>query len=54
MAGYSLVTVPTGLAAGVPIAVSLRGTAGSDAALVEIARDRTSGPRPRPRCWSFV
>ena len=54
MAGYPLLTVPTELAAGLPVAVSFWGAAGSEATLVEIAhgyeqaRDRTTGPLPPP------
>ena len=60
MAGYPLLTVPTGLAAGLPVAVSFWGTAGSEATLVEIAhayevaRDRDTGPIPRPAFEPFV
>jgi amidase len=60
MAGYPLLTVPTGLAAGLPVAVSFWGTAGSEATLVEIAhgyevaRDRDSGPLPAPTFAPFV
>jgi amidase len=60
MSGYPLVTVPTELAAGLPVAVSFWGTAGSEATLVEIAhgyevaRDRTSGPLPAPTYPTFV
>lgn len=60
MAGYPLLTVPTGLAARLPVAVSFWGTAGSEATLVEIAhgyeaaRDRDSGPLPEPTFASFV
>lgn len=60
MAGYPLVTVPTELAAGLPVAVSFWGTAGSEASLVEIAhgyevvRDQVSGPVPAPTFPSFV
>ncbi len=60
MAGYPLLTVPTELAAGLPVAVSFWGTAGSEATLVEIAhgyevaRDRTSGPLPAPTFPTFV
>jgi amidase len=52
--------VPTELAAGLPVAVSFWGTAGSEATLVEIAhgyevaRDRTSGPLPAPTYPTFV
>ncbi|WP_246456269.1 amidase family protein [Nocardioides mesophilus] len=60
MAGYPLLTVPTELAAGLPVAVSFWGTAGSEATLVEIghgyesARDRTGGPLPEPTFPTFV
>jgi len=60
MAGYPLLTVPTELAAGLPVAVSFWGTAGSEADLIEIAhgyeqaRDRTSGPLPAPTFTPFV
>ena len=60
IAGYPLLTVPTELAAGLPVAVSFWGTAGSEATLVEIAhgyeaaRDRTTGPLPAPTFPTFV
>jgi amidase len=60
MAGYPLLTVPTELAAGLPVAVSFWGTAGSESTLVEIAhgyevaRNRTTGPLPPPSFPSFV
>jgi amidase len=60
MAGYPLLTVPTELAAGLPVAVSFWGPAGSETTLVEIAhgyelaRDRTSGPLPPPTFPTFV
>ena len=60
VAGYPLVTVPTDLAAGLPVAVSFWGTAGSEPTLVEIAhgyevaRDLTSGPLPEPTFEPFV
>jgi amidase len=60
MAGYPLVTVPSGLAGGLPVAVSFWGTAGSEATLVEIAhgyeaaRDRVAGPLPAPTFPLFV
>ena len=60
VAGYPLVTVPSGLAAGLPVAVSFWGTAGSERTLVEIAhgyesaRDRDAGPLPPPRLTPFV
>ena len=52
--------MPTGLAAGLPVAVSFWGTAGSEATLVEIAhgyepaRDRDTGPLPAPTFAPFV
>ena len=60
MAGYPLVTVPSGLAGGLPVAVSFWGTAGSETTLVEIAhgyeaaRDRVAGPLPAPTFPTFV
>jgi amidase len=60
MAGYPLLTVPSGLAAGLPVAVSFWGTAGSEATLVEIghgyevARDADGGPLPPPSFAPFV
>lgn len=60
IAGYPLVTVPSELAAGLPVAVSFWGTAGSEGALIEIAhgyevaRDRSSGPLAPPTFPTFV
>ncbi|MGN6577177.1 MAG: amidase family protein [Nocardioides sp.] len=60
MAGYPLLTVPTELAAGLPVAVSFWGAAGSEATLVEVAagyeaaRDRSTGPLPEPTYPTFV
>lgn len=60
MAGYPLLTVPTELAHGLPVAISFWGTADSEATLVEIAhgyeaaRDRTTGPLPEPTYPTFV
>ncbi|MFP5253177.1 MAG: amidase family protein [Actinomycetes bacterium] len=60
MAGYPLLTVPTELAHGLPVAVSFWGTGGSERTLVEIAqgyeaaRDATSGPLPAPTFPGFV
>ncbi len=60
VAGYPLVTVPTELAAGLPVAVSFWGTAGSETGLIEIAhayesaRDRSTGPLPAPTFPTFV
>ncbi|MGI8699677.1 MAG: amidase family protein [Nocardioidaceae bacterium] len=60
MAGYPLVTVPSALTHGLPVAVTLWGTAGSEAALIEIAagyeaaRDAAAGPLPPPTYPQFV
>ena len=60
VAGYPLVTVPTELAAGLPVAVSFWGTAGSEGTLIEvahgyeIARDASTGPLPEPTFETFV
>jgi amidase len=60
MAGYPLLTVPTELAAGLPVAVSFWGAAGSEATLVEIAhgyevaRNRAIGALSPPSFPSFV
>jgi amidase len=60
IAGYPLFTVPTELAAGLPVAVSFWGGAGSEPTLVEVAhgyevaRNRTSGPLPEPSFPTFV
>jgi len=60
MAGYPLLTVPSGLVAGLPVAVSFWGTAGSEATLAEIAhgyeqaRDQDTGPLPAPTFRPFV
>ncbi len=60
MAGYPILTVPAGLAAGLPVAVSFWGTAGRETSLVEIghgyelARDRSTGPLPAPTFEQFV
>lgn len=60
MAGYPLVTVPSGLVHGLPVAVSFWGTAGSEATLIEIAcgyeleRNRVGGELPEPTYPSFI
>jgi amidase len=60
MAGYPLLTVPTELAAGLPVAVSFWGGAHSERTLVEIAhgyeqaRNRATGPLPEPTYPTFV
>ncbi|MGH3510185.1 MAG: amidase family protein [Nocardioidaceae bacterium] len=54
MAGYPLVTVPSELASGLPVAVTFWGGASSERALLEIAagyeaaRNRSTGPLPPP------
>jgi amidase len=54
MAGYPLLTAPVRLAAGLPLAVTFWGTAGSEPTLIEVgagfeaARDRVLGPLPAP------
>jgi amidase len=60
MAGYPLVTVPSGLAQGMPVAVTFWGTARSERTLIEVAhgfevaRDRQQGPIPEPAFPTFV
>lgn len=60
IAGYPLVTVPSEIAAGLPVAVSFWGTGGSEGTLIEVAhgyeaaRDRTSGPLAAPTFPTFV
>lgn len=60
IAGYPLVTVPTELAAGLPVAVSFWGTGASESTLIEIAhgyesaRNRSSGPVAAPTFPTFV
>ncbi len=60
MAGYPLLTVPAGLAHGLPVAVTIWGTAGSETSLIEIAhayeaaRDAETGPLPEPTFPQFV
>ena len=60
IAGYPLLTIPSGLAAGLPVAVSFWGTAGSEASLLEIghayeqARNRDTGSLPGPTFPPFV
>ena len=50
MAGYPLLTVPTELAGGLPVAVSFWGTAGSERTLVEVAAgyEALRDPLPAP------
>src|SRR5207237_290621 len=60
VAGYPLLTVPSGLAAGLPVAVSFWGSAGSERTLLEVAagyeaaRDRDAGPLAPPGFAPFV
>ncbi len=60
MAGYPLLTVPCGLPFGLPVGLSLWGTAHSEAGLIEIAhgyemaRERTDGPLAAPTFPAFV
>ena len=60
IAGYPLLTVPSGVAHGLPVAVTFWGTAQSEATLVEIAhgyetaRDADSGPLPEPGFTPFA
>jgi amidase len=60
IAGYPLLTVPSGTAHGLPVAVSFWGTAGSEATLVEIAhgyetaRDADTGPLAAPGFAPFA
>ena len=60
IAGYPLVTVPSELAAGLPVALSFWGTGASEVTLIEIAhgyesaRNRSSGPLAPPTFPAFV
>jgi len=60
VAGYPLVTVPSGLVHGLPVAVSFWGTARNEQTLIEIAhgyevaRDAMDGPLPPPTFPAFV
>ena len=60
MAGYPLLTVPSGLGHGLPVAITFWGTARSEPTLIEIghgyesARDRSDGPLPEPTYPAFV
>jgi amidase len=60
MAGYPIVTVPVELAHGLPVAVSMWGTAHSEPGLLELAagleaaRDARQGPLPEPTFPTFV
>ena len=54
LAGYPLVSVPSGTVAGLPVALALAGTHGSETKLIrlahafEVARGSVHGPIPRP------
>jgi amidase len=60
MAGYPIITVPTTLDHGLPVALCLWGTAGSEPTLIEVAagyeaaRDVDTGPLPAPTFPTFV
>jgi amidase len=60
MAGYPLLTVPAELTHGLPVAVTLWGTARSEPTLIEIghgyelAREAADGPLPRPTYPTFL
>ncbi|MGY2876863.1 amidase [Marmoricola sp. URHA0025 HA25] len=60
LAGYPILTVPCGLAHGLPVAISFWAGARSEATLVEIghgyelARDADTGPLPEPTYPDFV
>ena len=60
MAGYPILTVPAGLAQGLPVAVSFWAGAGSEGSLIEIghgfeqARDAHTGPLPAPTYPAFL
>jgi amidase len=60
MAGYPIVTVPTGLVHGLPVALCLWGTARTETTLIEIAagyeaaRDTDTGPLPEPTFAPFI
>jgi amidase len=60
MAGYPILTVPSGLAHGLPVAISFWAGAGSETTLIEIAhgyeqaRDAEAGPLPPPTFPAFL
>ncbi|MGI8434627.1 MAG: amidase family protein [Nocardioidaceae bacterium] len=60
MAGYPLLTVPSALVQGLPVAISFWGGAHSEAVLIEVAaayeaaRDADQGPLPAPTLPQFV
>jgi amidase len=60
MAGYPIISVPSGLPHGLPVGISFWAGAGSETTLIEIAsgyetaRDADSGPLPPPTLPTFV
>lgn len=60
LAGYPLLTVPSGLVEGLPVGITFSGTAHSDATLIrlaeafETARINAQGPFPRPEFQPWV
>lgn len=60
LAGYPILTVPTELAHGLPVAISFWGAAGSEGTLIEIGhgyervRDRDTGALPPPHLPTFI
>ena len=60
LAGYPLLSVPSGLVEGLPVGISFSGTAGSDATLIrlahafETARINAHGPFPTPEFTQWV
>nr|WP_238355875.1 amidase [Kribbella sandramycini] len=60
LAGYPLLSVPSGLVGGLPVGLAFSGTGGSDATLIrlahafETARIRANGPFPTPEFTQWV
>jgi amidase len=60
LAGYPLISVPSGLVAGLPVGITFSGTARSDATLIrlahafETARIKADGPFPSPEFTQWV
>jgi amidase len=60
LAGYPLISVPSGLVEGLPVGITFSGTAHSDATLIrlahafETARIKAHGPFPRPEFKAWV
>jgi amidase len=60
LAGYPLISVPSGLVAGLPVGITFSGTARSDATLIrlahafETARIKAGGPFPSPEFTQWV